>query len=98
MRGIVAKAAVVVAATSGLVASLLVPLSLERPAALEEALRMPVATRATTVSVFPAPGRPESSPRPLEHSRAPGRSAATRAGFPSSHPGAGRPSLARRDP
>lgn len=32
---------------------------------------MPVATRGTTVSVFPAPGRPESSPGPLEHSQAP---------------------------
>lgn len=71
MRPIVAKAAVVAAATGGLVAGFLVPLGIQRPAAPEEALRMPVATRETTISVFPAPGRPESSPAPLERAQAP---------------------------
>ena len=66
MRAIVAKAAVVAAATVGLAASFLVPLGLERHEATAEALRMPVATHETTVSVFPAPGRLESSPRPVE--------------------------------
>ena len=32
---------------------------------------MPVATRETSLSVFPAPGRPESSPAPLERSQPP---------------------------
>jgi hypothetical protein len=71
MRPIVAKAAVVAAATGGLAASFVVPLGLERPAAPGEALRMPVATRETAVSVFPAPGRPESSPAPLERAQPP---------------------------
>jgi hypothetical protein len=71
MRPIVAKAAVVAAAACGLAASFLVPLGLGEPAAPEEALRMPVATRETTISVFPAPGRPESSPAPLERAQPP---------------------------
>jgi hypothetical protein len=71
MRAIVAKAAVVATATGGLAASFLVPLSVEKPAAPDEALRMPVATRETTVSVLPAPGRPESSPAPLERTQRP---------------------------
>ena len=67
MSTIVAKAAVVAAATGGLAASFLVPLGLlDGPAAPVEALRMPPATRETTVSVFPAPGRPESSTAPLQ--------------------------------
>lgn len=66
MRAIVAKAAVVAAATGGLAASFLVPLGFEEPAAPREVLRMPAATWETTVSVFPAPGRPESSTAPLE--------------------------------
>jgi hypothetical protein len=70
MRAIVAKAAVVAAATGGLAASFLVPLGPEAPGAPEEALRMPVATRETTVSIFPAPGRPESAPAPLERLQA----------------------------
>jgi hypothetical protein len=72
MRAMVAKTAVVAAATGGLAASFLLPLAPQRaPATPEEALRMPVATRETTVSVFPAPGRPESSPAPLERSQRP---------------------------
>ena len=72
MRAMVAKTAVVAAATGGLAASFLLPLAPHQaPAAPEEALRMPVATRETTVSVFPAPGRPESSPAPLERSQRP---------------------------
>ena len=72
MRAIVAKTAVVAAATGGLAASFLLPLAPHQaPAAPEEALRMPVVTRETTVSVFPAPGRPESSPAPLERSQPP---------------------------
>ena len=72
MRAMVAKTAVVAAATGGLAASFLLPLAPHQaPAAPEEALRMPVATRETTVSVFPAPGRPESSPAPLERSQPP---------------------------
>jgi hypothetical protein len=64
MRDIVAKAAVVATATGGLAASFLVPLGLEEPAAPGEALRMPAATRETTISVFPGPGRHESSTAP----------------------------------
>ena len=72
MRAMVAKTAVVAAATGGLAASFLLPLAPQRaPAAPEKALRMPVATRETTVSVFPAPSRPESSPAPLERSQPP---------------------------
>ena len=83
MRAMVAKTAVVAAATGGLAASFLLPLTPHQaPAAPEEALRMPVATRETTVSVFPAPGRPESSPAPLERSQPP---AAPRRG-PRLHP------------
>ncbi len=84
MRAIVAKTAVVAAATGGLAASFLLPLAPHQaPAAPEEALRMPVATRETTVSVFPAPGRPESSPAPLERSQPP---AAPRPRGPRSQP------------
>jgi hypothetical protein len=83
MRAMVAKTTVVAAVTGGLAASFLLPLALLRaPAAPEEALRMPVATRETTVSVFPAPGRPDSSPAPLERSQPP---AAPRRG-PRLHP------------
>jgi len=66
MRAIVARVAVLAAAAAGLAASFLVPLALNRSAVPEETLRMPAATRETTVSVFPAPGRPESSPAPME--------------------------------
>jgi hypothetical protein len=67
MRGIVAKTAAVAAVIGGFGASFLVPLGLlDGPPAPEEALSMPAATRETTVSVFPAPGRPESSTAPLE--------------------------------
>jgi hypothetical protein len=69
MRAIVAKAAVVAAATGGLAASFLVPLGPQGPTAPGEALRMPAATWETTISVFPAPGRPESSTAPLERSQ-----------------------------
>ena len=83
MRAMVAKTTVVAAATGGLAASFLLPLTPHQaPAAPEEALRMPVATRETTVSVFPAPGRPESSPAPRERSQPP---AAPRRG-PRLHP------------
>jgi hypothetical protein len=84
MRAMVAKTAVVAAATGGLAASFLLPLAPHHaPAAPEEALRMPVATRETTVSVFPAPGRPESSPAPLERSQRP---ATPRRGRPTHRP------------
>jgi len=96
MRVIVAKAAVVVAATSGLVARLLVPLSLER-----QRLRKRSDARSHPgddgFGSSPPPAGPSPAPGPWS-TPSPGRSAATRAGFPSSHPGAGRPSLARRDP
>lgn len=79
MRTIVAKTAVVAAATCGLAAGFLVPPALlQAPAAPEEALRMPVATRETNVSVFPAPGRPESSSAPLERSQPPAAPRRTR--------------------
>ena len=85
MRAMVAKTAVVAAATGGLAASFLLPLAPHQaPAAPEKALRMPVATRETTVSVFPAPGRPESSPAPLERSQPP---AAPRRSGPRAPPG-----------
>ena len=71
MRAIVAKAAVVTAATSGLAASFLVPLGVQEPAAAGGALRMPAAKRELTVSVFPAPGRPESRLAPLERPQPP---------------------------
>ncbi len=88
MRAIVAKTAVVAAATCGLAASFLVPLALlQGPAAPEEALRMPVATRETTVSVFPAPGRPESSPAPLERSQPPATRPPGRPSLRSASPG-----------
>ena len=45
MSAIVAKAAVVTEATSGLAASFLVPLGPEKPTSPGEALRMPAATR-----------------------------------------------------
>lgn len=66
MSAIVAKAAVVAAAAGGLAASSFLPLRPQAPVAPVEALRMPVATKELTVSVFPAPGRPESSTEPLE--------------------------------
>ena len=69
MRAIVAKAAAVTAATGGLAAGVLVPLGLEGPPAPAEALSMPAATRETTVSVFPSPGRPESSTVPLDRAQ-----------------------------
>ena len=72
MRAMVAKTAVVAAATGGLAASFLLPLAPHQaPAAPEEALRMPVATRETTVSVFPAPGRPDRARPPCERSQRP---------------------------
>ena len=98
MRAMVAKTAVVAAATGGLAASFLLPLAPHQaPAAPEKALRMPVATRETTVSVFPAPGRPESSPAPLERSQRPAtpRSATPRRSRPTLRPAnPARPSLA----
>ena len=91
MSAIVAKAAVVVAAAGGVAASLLVPLGLEGPATPEEALRMPVATRETTVSVFPAPGRPESSPAPLERAQTPAARQPTRPALRPAAPAPTRP-------
>lgn len=88
MRAIVAKTAVVAAATLGLTASFLLPLALQGPPKPEEAFRMPVATRETTVSVFPAPGRPESSPAPLERSQPP---TARRPSGPGLHPATPQP-------
>jgi hypothetical protein len=81
MRTIVAKTAVVAAAIVGLAASFLLPLAPRGPATPGEALRMPVATRETTVSVFPAPGRPESSPAPLERSQPPATRRPSRRGL-----------------
>jgi hypothetical protein len=73
MSAMVAKVAVVATAAAGLAASFLVPWSPEEPTVPAGALRMPAATRETTVSVsiFPAPGRPESSLVPLERPRPP---------------------------
>ena len=71
MSAMVAKAAVVTAAAGGLAASSLLPLRPQAPVAPVEALRMPVATKELTVSVFPAPGRPESSTGPLERPEPP---------------------------
>jgi hypothetical protein len=90
MRAIVAKTAVVAAATVGLAASFLFALALREPAAPGEALRMPVATRETTVSVFPAPGRPESSPAPVESPRPSATQRPSRPGLRPAIP-AGRP-------
>ena len=92
MRAMVAKTAVVAAATGGLAASFLLPLAPQRaPATPEEALRMPVATRETTVSVFPAPGRPESSPAPLERSQPPAAPRPRGPGLPPASPMRPRP-------
>lgn len=91
MRAIVAKAAAVAAATCGLGAGILVPLGLDGPAAPEEALRMPAATRETTVSVFPAPGRPESSTAPLERAQAPAPRRPSRPGLRPPDPAPNRP-------
>ena len=92
MRAMVAKTAVVAAATGGLAASFLLPLAPHQaPAAPEEALRMPVATRETTVSVFPAPGRPESSPAPLERSQPPAAPRPRGPGLPPASPMRPRP-------
>jgi hypothetical protein len=71
MSAMVAKVAVVATAAAGLAASFLVPWSPGEPTVPAGALRMPAATRETTVSVFPAPGRPESSLVPLERPRPP---------------------------
>ena len=81
MSVMVAKTAVVTAAACGLAASFLLPLALREPAPLEEALRMPVATRETTVSIFPAPGRPESSLAPVERPRPPAARPPSRPGL-----------------
>jgi len=81
MSVIVAKTAVVAAATVGLAVSFLLPLGFREAPPLEEALRMPVATRETTVSVFPSPGRPESSPAPVERPRPPAARRPTRPGL-----------------
>jgi hypothetical protein len=69
MSGTVARVAVVLAAASGLAAAFLLPLGLAGPRGVEgTTVRMPPATLQTTVSVFPAPGRPESSPGPIVRS------------------------------
>lgn len=66
MSAMVANAAVVMAAAGGLAAAFMVPLGPDSPPSPQEALRMPAATRETTISVFPAPGRPESRTEPLK--------------------------------
>lgn len=81
MRAIVAKTAVVTVAIGWLAASFLLPLALREHAPPEEALRMPVVTWETTVSVFPAPGRPESSLAPVERPRPPAAPRPSRPGF-----------------
>jgi hypothetical protein len=69
MRGTVVRVAVVLAAASGLAATFLLPLGLAGPRGAEgTTIRMPPATLQTTISVFPAPGRPESSPGPVVRS------------------------------
>ena len=55
MRVIVIRAAILAAAAAGLTAIFLLPLGLvQHPATTQEALRMPAASKETTVSVFPA--------------------------------------------
>lgn len=56
---------VLAAAAGGLAAAFLVPLR-EGGSAVTEAIRMPAYEASTTVSVHPAPGRPESSPEPSD--------------------------------
>jgi hypothetical protein len=69
MRGTVVRVLVVLAAASGLAAAFLLPLGLAGPRGTEgTTIRMPPATLQTTVSVFPGPGRPESSPDPIKRS------------------------------
>lgn len=65
MRAIVVRAALILTAAGGLTAAFLVPLDLDDASGEPgRTLQMPAATLQTTVSVFPAPGRPESSPLP----------------------------------
>ena len=98
MSAMVAKAAVVMAAAGGLAAAFIVPLGPASPAAPREALRMPAASRETTISVFPAPGRPESRTEPLEPAR-PGAAPAPRKLVPrAARPLPGRPTAPRREP
>jgi len=62
------RVCVLVAAAAGLVAAFLLPMGLSRPAEPAGSVRRPAATLQTTVeSIFPAPGRPESSPDPVRH-------------------------------
>src|SRR5687767_2032464 len=99
MSAMVAKVAVVATAAAGLAASFLVPLRPEEPTVPAGALRMPAATRETTVSVFPAPGRPESSLVPLERPRRPPGAQGPRSpalGPPTPEPNLPEPPLVRR--
>ena len=72
---------------------LLLPLALREPAPLEGALRMPVATRETTVSVFPAPGPPRVEPGPCGASSGTGCPASEPAPPPPVEPRAAEPCL-----
>ena len=65
MRGTVARVVVVLSAAIGLALAFILPLGLAGPTEPDTTVRMPPATLQTTVSVFPAPGRPESSPGPV---------------------------------
>ena len=66
MRGIVWRTLALVAAAVGLAAAFVVPLRAAGSAPLPgPTVQMPPARLQTTVSVFPAPGRPESAPGPV---------------------------------
>jgi hypothetical protein len=67
MRGTVVRVVVVLSAAVGLALAFVLPLGLAGPSEPGTTVRMPPATLQTTVSVFPAPGRPESSPDPVLH-------------------------------
>ena len=69
MRAIVAKAAAVTAAAGGLAAGFLVPLGLRRGHWPPRSTQHACSDQGDDVSVFPAPGRPESSTAPLERAQ-----------------------------
>jgi hypothetical protein len=68
MSAIVWRASALLAAALGLAAAFVVPLHTAAPEPVPgPTVEMPAATLQTTVSVFPAPGRPESAPGPVVH-------------------------------
>jgi len=60
----VLRAAALFAAAAGLAAAFVLPLRLGSSASARVTARMPESRHVTTVSIHPAPGRPESSPLP----------------------------------